>query len=168
MPAYGADKLPMGQRGGGRKPNAINKLTRVRAHELVATGNAPLDLMLKNMKFYEKLSDDLKVRLFAVLDKMMAAPQIDPADIRAMQELTNNHFIARDKSQGCAVDAAPYVHPRLASITHKNIEERREIKMVLEGTFKITERSYREINVRQTDLNGNGSDTSKAAADHLP
>lgn len=98
-----------GQRFGGRSKGALNKRTaalRAIADKAIETGITPLEVMLTNMRFY-----------VAEIEKLLASfhnGKTSPAELpRILKTLVE----FRDKAQACAVDAAPYVHPKLASHT---------------------------------------------------
>jgi hypothetical protein len=79
--------------GAGRKRNSPNKATQERQAKIAAEGMTPLDLMIANMRWaYEQ-----------------ARNESDPAVALRL----------RTFAQSCASDAGPYVHPKLATLTHK-------------------------------------------------
>ena len=52
------DGSPQSQNG-GRPLGAATRLTRARANEIVASGKSPLDVMIKNMSFWEEQAQAL-------------------------------------------------------------------------------------------------------------
>ena len=84
--------------GAGRKNGTPNKATQKRQSEIAESGSTPLDALIKKMRFH-----------LSIFDGEVAKG--DEADGKALS-------IAMDKAAEAARDAAPYVHPRLASIQH--------------------------------------------------
>lgn len=99
----------MGTRGGsypgaGRPKGAVGKKTQELIARVEAEGIMPLDVFLNDMRYFYNLGEN----------KMRIAEQTAPGkaqakEFRAAAELKG---IARD----CARDAAPYLHPKLASL----------------------------------------------------
>lgn len=90
--------------------------------EIVNTGNSPLDVMLRNMAFWDETANKLKEQIEETMLHIQEAAMCGDLSedlLEKAKKLLGNHLAARDKAQGCAVDAAPYVHPRLMSIQAK-------------------------------------------------
>ena len=96
--------------GAGKKKGSINKATRALREQIAATGLTPMEVMLSNMqRAYEEAHKS-------------------EADItsEAVKGCEHDEILARVKravgyrqiAQNCAKDAAPYAHPRLATIEH--------------------------------------------------
>jgi hypothetical protein len=83
--------------GAGRKKNSPNKATQERQAKVAATGAAPLDVMIESMRFFR-----------AQAAQAQNMPNPDKAVVRENLRIASS----------IAKDAAPYVHPRLESITH--------------------------------------------------
>lgn len=104
---------------GGRKPGSPTRMTRRKAEELCDSGRAPLDVMVDNMHFWFDQSRLLGTQLQALtqaVDKNGHQIAMDEDDRREFMQLAKVFLAARENAQKCAVDAAPYVHPRLQSI----------------------------------------------------
>ncbi len=89
-------------RKGGRRPGSPNVLTRrlaIRACREV--GLSPLDVMLANLRHWHEQAESLEAQ---------------HADTDAREEVL---FAARTRAQRCAIDAAPYCHPRVAAVRTK-------------------------------------------------
>ena len=102
---------------GGRKARAQYK-QRFQIHERVKSGTSPLDTMLNNMDYWVDKADNLTEHVDETLDLLKNAAPEQLADM--LKELNNSMkgmMAARDNAQKCAVEAAPYCHARLASIT---------------------------------------------------
>lgn len=96
--------------GAGRKPGKANQKTRLVSErileERMAAGKQqPLEVMLANMEFALNEAGQL-------LEKIVNSPE--GADIDTFKALMR----FRSMAQECAKDAAPYVHPKLASVEH--------------------------------------------------
>jgi hypothetical protein len=92
-----------GERRGGRQKGVPNKATQKRQAEVAASGATPLDALLKKMRHH--------LALFKA-----ESAKGKKADGKALA-------VAMDKAAEAARDAAPYVHPRLASIQHAGDKE---------------------------------------------
>lgn len=84
--------------GAGRKKGVPNKKTAAVVAKAEASGAMPLDVMLKVMRMHDKSGDVF---------------------------LKNKQFkeaaVAYDLAAERAAQAAPYLHPRLQSVTHKGV-----------------------------------------------
>ena len=97
--------------------------TRKKADEVIASGSSPLDVMLGNMRFWHAEAQSLTKKLenFAqyVHRAVENGEEIDQDLVKDMMKKLDRMNMARDRAQTCAKDAAPYVHPRLASLVPK-------------------------------------------------
>lgn len=145
-------KSPKGQSGGarpgaGRPVASHNALGRVRAYEIGKSGKSPLDLMLDNMYFWHDHAKNVGQTLEVMLEEAKALPPEERNEsLEKMKPLLQSFLAARENSQKCAVDAAPYVHPRLASIQFKKPGGDKKIITAELGTIAgdKEDRSYRE------------------------
>jgi hypothetical protein len=95
--------------GAGRPKNSVSKRTaaiRDISKEAIEKGITPLEVMLNNMRFYVDEADKL-------LAKILLGKKSTPELVKALKDLIS----FRSQAQSCAVDAAPYVHSRLAHQT---------------------------------------------------
>jgi hypothetical protein len=102
---------------GGRPKGWVSggeKAWRQRVAALHRNGETPGDVMIDNMLFWYKRTDLIKRTLARFLsdDKKLSLEER-----KRVLELLERYTVARDKSQECAKDAAPYVHPKLQSVT---------------------------------------------------
>lgn len=130
-------------RGGGRKKGIANKRTialREITDKAIAEGAAPLEVMLKNMRFYD-IEADKAFQQFLVSQGTMSDDEFATS--------LKNLAMLRDKAQMCAVDAAPYVHPKLAAIALRSETfEKVEVTMTLSNSKSEDEdRSYRDASI---------------------
>jgi hypothetical protein len=73
--------------------------------------------MVGNMRFYAEKAEDI---LVGIIEGLRARNIQDPVVLLGAMEQLNS---CRKRAQDCAVDAAPYLHHRLASIEIKSDEE---------------------------------------------
>ena len=109
----------MGQNGGrrpgaGRKPGGLTLKTREIREQAVAEGITPLEVMLKNMRHYDQAQEAMSAHLTKMLPEVSAMD--NPELFTEFVKLVGKVLAFREKAQECAVDAAPYIHPRFASI----------------------------------------------------
>jgi hypothetical protein len=101
----------------GRVPSKSTELTRARAHEIASSDQAPLKIMLDNMMFWHRQSQSLEQQIQVVLEDISVGASEELLD--KAKDLLKGFLSARANAQSCAVDAAPYVHPKLQSVTIK-------------------------------------------------
>lgn len=123
------------QEGAGRPKGAVSvrtKFIRAVSNEAIEDGVVPLEVMLDNMRFYHEKAVVLQT---AIVKDIGKKPPMEL--LEALKELGS----FRDSAQKCAVDAAPYVHPRLSSttvdanVTHK-VEEAEDAFKTIEGVLE--------------------------------
>lgn len=73
----------------------------------------PLDVMLANMDFWIGAAERLGQRLVELAHSSNFAEQRTE-----VMSIARELLAARDKAERCAVDAAPYRHPKLTSVEH--------------------------------------------------
>ena len=95
------------RQGAGRKKGVPNKVTAARQAEVAASGKTPLEVMLSNMRFADEQAATL-------LQRLIKLETPEPDGFNLFREVSR----LRQVSQDCAKDAAPYIHPRLASVEH--------------------------------------------------
>jgi hypothetical protein len=114
-------------RGQGRKPGGSNRKSRELAEKAIGEGSTPLEVMIRNMRFY----DEEAVRLVSQLAAAAAAGTL-PVDEAEGDEEAEVHesglnadtveqlriiFNMRKMAGEAARDAAPYIHPRVGADT---------------------------------------------------
>lgn len=100
------------RQGAGRTKGVPNKATKERQAKVAAEGITPLDVMIENMRHAHEqalraeaeLSDDK-------LAELSTAEKPFDAILTEVKRALNYRKVA----QACASDAAPYVHPKLAT-----------------------------------------------------
>ena len=109
---------PGGYLGGGRPKGSANKKTQELVALAHAQGITPIEVMTRNMRFWFENGEALTKRLHELA--------VDVQDADMLKELFGlilkmGQF--REKAEACAVDAAPYMHPRLAALTVRGDKE---------------------------------------------
>lgn len=108
--------------GSGRKQGALTKRTRETAERALATGKSPLDVMLDNMRHFQQVALDAEATLEGLtLEEFTGkhGPDLKPADqFKALLAEVKKTAGLRQAAQECARDAAGYIHPKLAAVTH--------------------------------------------------
>lgn len=99
-------------------------LSRGLAAEIIRSGNAPLHVMLNNMLFYHADAQEVKDALDIIVSRVQATQdetgELSDEDrelYKRALDLAEVYVGARDKSQACARDAAPYVHARFSAVS---------------------------------------------------
>lgn len=102
------------RKGAGRKPGSATKKTREIADRAADEGITPLEVMLDNMRFAHGGASEMMNAL------LRAAEGADiPEGFDALEKLA----VFRRMAQDAAKDAAPYMHPRLATVEHRGDED---------------------------------------------
>lgn len=113
--------MPKGgpRKNSGRPPSVLTRTSRDDALAATKAVNLkPIDVMAENMRFWY----DASVGLTKKITDVLSMPDVGRAfieDHELLRELNTNlknMLFARAQSQECAVDMAPYRHPRLANI----------------------------------------------------
>ena len=134
-----------GSRAGEASPNKgvetqNRQLARIEGHRIASSPNAPLKVMLRNMMFWVEHANTIQAQVEQMLPQITEAIRAsngNPAALDAVNEmlekaktLTREFLTARHNSQTCAVDAAPYIHPKLASVSFKKGGEAPKVLIV--------------------------------------
>lgn len=129
-----------GKKGGRPKGSkgALAKISEYKARQLASENEMPLDVMIDNMLFWRGRAAELTNTMKAKLDDLSKFDISDPEQrgpfIEAMRQFNKTAaymIAAREKAQSCAVDAAPYVHPKLTSIAFKQKHSKVKIQMAI-------------------------------------
>ena len=118
--------VPKGVRVGGRQKGTKNKLTVQRekmAHETaakaVAAGLDPLAVMLDNMRHFQQVALDAEATLEGLTAEEISGQASTPEQqFKLLLAKAKQAAGLRQMANECARDAAPYIHPRLASVEH--------------------------------------------------
>lgn len=107
--------------GAGRKTGALTTRTREVAEKASATGKTPLEVMLDNMRHFQQVALDAEATLegLTVAEFTGRVTAETPEEqFKALLAQVKKTAGFRQLAQDAARDAAPYVHPRLASVEH--------------------------------------------------
>jgi hypothetical protein len=103
--------------GAGRPEGAATKTIRSKTQQYLRDGgDQPIDVMIRNMRWWANEADMLTERLQSWIQQAREMPVVDPEALQELLKLMNKVGFARDKAQECAISAAPYMHPRLQAI----------------------------------------------------
>lgn len=102
--------------GAGRKLGALAKRTQAIAEKASAEGITPLEVMLANMWHFHRIAESAEKALAELSADKIDGMEPDDQFKYLLAEVKKAAGL-RDMAQGCAVDAAPYIHPKLASHT---------------------------------------------------
>ncbi len=106
--------------GAGRKQGSLTTKTREVAERVMATGKTPLEIMLENMAHFQQVALDAEATLEGLTAEEFAgqvAADATPEDqFKFLLATVKKTAGLRQMAQDAARDAAPYVHPKLASI----------------------------------------------------
>lgn len=107
--------------GAGRPSGAVTKRTREVAEKAVASGQTPLEVMVANMRHFQQVALDAE----AVLEGLTVAEftgkvtaETPEDQFKALLAQVKKTAGFRQLAQDCARDAAPYMHPKLNSVSH--------------------------------------------------
>jgi hypothetical protein len=106
--------------GSGRKAGAVTKRTRQIADQAITQGISPLEVMLHNMRFAHSGVDVVLQKILAgELDGMVAEEGGEDVRLGALRSALK----LAEFSQKCAIDAAPFIHPRMSPTDGKAKDE---------------------------------------------
>lgn len=108
-----------------KKAQALKKLTDKMIHE----EQVPLRVMMNNMVHYVEEANGIEKQFEAQMAEN-AARFSEDGFLKAL-ELLSKIGDARMKAQKCAVDAAPFIHPKLANIT-MDVKQQVEVRDITE------------------------------------
>jgi hypothetical protein len=125
---------------GGYRPNAgrppfsgDKKMARVRqiTNKMLQQEQVPLRVMMNNMVHYVEEANGIEKQFEAQMAEN-AARFSEEGFLKAL-ELLSKIGDARMKAQKCAVDAAPFIHPKLSNIT-MDVKQQVELRDIRKRT----------------------------------
>jgi hypothetical protein len=105
----------------GSKHSQSTRLTRRKQAEIIASGDSPLDVLMEDMRWWKRQRDRLHGKIVAAVPGFNVERdsffEIRPAE----NDETTRHYLdqymtARKETRAAALDAAPFVHARMASL----------------------------------------------------
>lgn len=112
------DPPKKGERRGGRKPGVPNKASAAREQNVAITGDVPLDVLIWGYRRFKRQADLLDARAVRLGNK--ASRETDPVKKLDLLDMRNATLSDADRQAAAAVGAAekaaPYIHPRLATL----------------------------------------------------
>ena len=107
--------------GAVRKTGALTRRTMDIAEQAASTGQTPLEVMLDNMRHFQKVALDAEAVLEGLtVEEFTGRITADTPEAQFKELLAQVKKTAgfRQMAQDAARDAAPYIHPKLASVEH--------------------------------------------------
>lgn len=129
----------------GRKMQVI----RAAANNALRPGKSPLDIMIKNMLHYDEAADKLMHEIVHALH--FSKKKVDPMEL--LDKLAKLGGLRMD-AQKCAVDAAPFVHSKLATM-QLNVTNDEPIERAHDETAMSEDQLvayYNKLRLRPTDV----------------
>lgn len=103
--------------GAGRKQGALAKRTREIAEQAVTEGKAPLEVMLDNMRHFQKVALDAEAVIDSMNEEQVSSlGQNHEEQFKTLLAKVKQAAGLRIMAHGCAKDAAPYMHAALKSV----------------------------------------------------
>jgi hypothetical protein len=115
--------MPVGgaRPGAGRPAGSKNKKTKEMLELVAREGITPLEVMIDNMRFAYEQAQMAEADAVLSSDALELIRNGDHEGAReVIARLVQQEMNYRTKAQECARDAAPYMHPRLATVTVGN------------------------------------------------
>jgi hypothetical protein len=108
------------RQGAGRKVSTLTTKTRAIAEELVKSGGqSPLEVMLENMRHFQKVALDAETVIESMnQDNIAALGESHEEQFKALLAKVKQAAGLRQMAHECARDAASYLHPKLTAVTH--------------------------------------------------
>lgn len=103
--------------GAGRKPGSLTKRTREVAERAAAEGKTPLEVLLENMRHFQKVAHDAEAVIEAMTeDQVVSLGESHEERFKGLLAKVKAAAGLRQLANEVAKDAAPFMHARLASI----------------------------------------------------
>lgn len=128
-------------RGGkGKALMPAKYISRSLAEEIVKSGQSPLHIMWDNMIFWAnqvgELTSDIRKMIVDCEDEEQRAEAFG---------MLKRMLLARENAQRCAVDMAPYCHPKLMAIETKNEDDKELNEALLPSDPIEASRVYQKL-----------------------
>lgn len=84
----------------------------------MAEGRTPLEVMLENMRHFQKVAEDAEAVIAGLTVAEISGENVSPEEqFKAMLAKVKQAAGYRNMAHECARDAAPFIHAKLASVT---------------------------------------------------
>jgi hypothetical protein len=105
--------------GAGRKQGSLTTKTRKVAEKAAETGQTPLEVMLDNMRHFQKVALDAETVIEAMNeDQVKGLGENHEQQFKALLAKVKQAAGLRQMAVECARDAAAYIHPKLTAVSH--------------------------------------------------
>lgn len=109
-------KTEKNPKGRGRPLGMVAIKSRLIAQGILGDdGLTPLEVMIQNMRWYHEDCTKLYEKIIRHMSRKSDEERMDDEELMNMFK---NMLFARNRSQQCAKDAAPYMHSQLARVEH--------------------------------------------------
>lgn len=105
--------------------NRANSQHRDIVERLKSDGITPLEIMVHNMRFAHGRANEM----FSDMQRLLKQPMLGFAEREKLMEAMREHVRWINLSQQYACDAAPYMHPKLATV-ELNTNENKSISVI--------------------------------------
>lgn len=113
--------------GAGRPKGALARRTREVAEQAAKDGKLPLEVMLANMRHFQKLAESAELAIGEFSAEKIA--EMKPEDqFKYLLAEVKKAAALRELAQNCARDAAGFMHPKLTSIeSNVTVHDKRDV-----------------------------------------
>lgn len=111
--------MPSGgkREGAGRKPGSLTKRTREVAERAMEQGKTPLEVLLENMRHFQKVAHDAETVIEAMTeDQVQSLGESHEERFKGLLAKVKAAAGLRQLANEAAKDAAPFMHARLSSV----------------------------------------------------
>jgi hypothetical protein len=107
--------------GAGRKVGSLTERTRAIAEQALTEGRTPLEIMLENMRHFQKVALDAEAFLESLTaDQLTSLGESPEEQFKTMLAKVKQAAGFRVLAHESARDAAPFMHARLSSVEAKH------------------------------------------------
>jgi hypothetical protein len=130
--------------GAGRKVNSLTTKTRTIAEKAATQGDTPLEVMLSNMRHFQKVAMDAEATLEGLTVSEFTGKitaETPEEQFKALLAQVKKTAGFRQLAQECARDAAAYIHPKLTAVQDLWCQDRYESARLFGAFAGISARS---------------------------
>lgn len=105
--------------GAGRRVGALTTRTRKIAEQAAQEGKAPLEVMLDNMRHFQKVALDAEAVIESMNEEQLTQlGENHEEQFKALLSKVKAAAGLRQMAHECARDAAPFLHAKLTAVSH--------------------------------------------------